>query len=714
MRRVRAPIVSDFALVAFAFFVLVGAELALVIAAPGTNYGGADGKAAQAEILATLEFGRPFDISNLNPLQGLGSQMMPMNVWVNPAYWPFALFDKELATKISGVVALFCYAVACYAMARCFDLPRLSSVVAAQLSLMLFGPAAFFLSFWVVFCAIPGLAVVYAPHVLAFGLLARLSPDWPRVLLIAGSLLALLFYSLYCDPLWTMVSGLAWIVPFGVVAFSPLRWDTILVRCAVLGSCVIVLLLSGALEYVYSLLQYTARVQFPDLLQRPRLPEFASVIFRSNFAKYFYLACVPGWTLGIWLLRGRAQALVLAAAASAVSLVAYATAYLYLELGNWVLPVPIYIEHALFAPLFGTAAIAGYRGGVEGLFALARRWTHEADRAERGASRWQGRLQSLSPQRTAAVTEIAAMLTISIVLVLSTFKASKYANFWYEPWSNEPELREYLGNKIGLRVNSQFRGSVMFYTGGYDEFLTLDSLWVDAVPTINEYSQLVTPQAIYFIEQLLKRNVSTDLNWFLPWINSGNGSFAVLFRTIRALGVRYIGGYEPLHIPGIKDFPSANFPRRQPGNPPGLWVIHEISDFNVGDYSPTEITTARSAAEIVAYLSNANFDFVRQAVLSTEVHDQLVPARDMKLSVIRGGLHVSGRSDGTSLVVLPQQFSNCLRAHDSRVRLVRANLIMTGVIFSGVLDTNISFDFGIFSPGCRRVDLKDIKQLGIK
>src|SRR5215471_3842648 len=447
-----------FVLVAFAFFALVSAELALVIAVPGVNYGGADGKAAQAEILTTLEFGRPFDISNLNPLQGMGAQMMPMNVWVNPAYWPFALFDKELATKISALIGLFCYAIACYGMARCFDLPRLPSVVAAQLSLMLFGPAALFLSFSVVFCTIPGLAVVYAPHVLAFGLLARLSPDWPRALLIAGSLLALLFYSLYCDPLWTMVSGLAWIVPFGVVAFSPLRWDTILVRCAVLGSCAVILLLSGALEYVYSLSQYTARVQFPDLLQRPRLPVFASVIFQSNLAKCFYWACVPGWTLGIWLLHDRAQTLVLAAVASAVSLVAYTTAYLYLELGNWVLPLPIYIEHALFA-LFWTAAIAGYWGGVEGLLAPARQWTHEADRAERGASRWRGRLQS--PQQAIAVTEIAAMLVISVVLVVSIVKARKYVNYWYEPWSSEPELREYLGNKIGLRADSQFRGSVM-------------------------------------------------------------------------------------------------------------------------------------------------------------------------------------------------------------------------------------------------------------
>jgi hypothetical protein len=86
----------------------------------------------------------------------------------------------------------------------------------------------------------------------------------------------------------------------------------------------------------------------------------------------------------------------------------------------------------------------------------------------------------------------------------------------------------------------------------------------------------------------------------------------------------------------------------------------------------------------------------------------------MKLSVIRGGLHVSGRSDATSLALLPQQFSNCLRAHDARVRLVRADLIMTGVIFSGTVDTDISFDYGIFSPGCRRGDLADIKQLGLK
>jgi hypothetical protein len=715
MPQTRSQAYCGFVLVTFAFIALVGAELVSVITIPGTNYSGGDGKAAQAEILVTLEFARPFDITNLNPLQGLGSQMMPMNVWVNPSYWAFAFFDKELATEISVIVALVCYAGACYVMARCFDLPRLPSVAAAQLSVLLFGPFALILRFSGVFSSIPGLAIVYAPHLLAFGLLARLSADRPQVFFIAGALFGSLFYSLYSDPLWTMVSGLAWIVPFGIVTFAPLQRDTIFVRCAVLGGCVALLFLSGALEYVYSLSQYTARVQFPDLLQRPRLPETTSVIFVSKFARYFYCSCLLGWVLGIWLLRGRPRTLVIAAAASALSFLVYSIAYLHLE-GNWWLPLPIYIEHALFA-LFWTGAIAGYWGAAKALAVRDRERMHYVDRAEAPVGRWQVWMP-LSSGQAAAATAVLAVLAAFVVPAVFIAKSLTYpkeaAKHWYEAWPDEPELGQFLGNNIGLRDDRQFRGSVLFYTFSDDEFLTLDSLWIDGIPTTNEYSQLVSPQAIYFVRQLIKRNLAYDLNWFRPWIDSADASFTMLFRTLRALGVRYLGGYEELHVPGAEDLPSASFPRRSPGKLPERWVIHELPDVNVGNYSPTDVVTIESAADIITTLGAENFDFTRQAVLSTEVRDRLVPARDMKLSIVRGGLHVSGHSDGTSLVVLPQQFSNCLRAHDGRARLVRANLIMTGMIFSGVVDTDISFDYGIFSPGCRRADLADMKQLGIK
>jgi hypothetical protein len=712
----RGPAHRGLLLVAFAFVALLAAELVLITTIPGTNYDGADGKAAQAEILATLAFARPFEITNLNPLQGLWAQMMPMNVWVNPAYWPFAFFHKELAAEISGVVALICYAVACYLVARLFDLPRLPSIIAAQLSIMLFAPAARAMAFSVVFVSIPALAVVYAPHLLALGLLARLSPNRPQLFIIAGGILVLLFYSLYCDPLWTMVSGVAWIVPFGVVTFAPLRRDMILIRCAVLGGCVAILLLSGALEYVYSLTQYTARVQFPDLLQRPRAIETTSVFFLSKYAKYFYWTCAPGWVLGIWLLHGRPRILALTSAVSASSFFAYSTAYLHLP-GNWWLPVPIYIEHALFA-LFWMGAIAGYWAGLKALVADVRRWTHATDRAGRRVGLRRIRLPSLPPRQAAAAAGIMAVAVASIVPAVPIANAIKYPKgfvpYWHEDWTDEPELRQFLSNNIGLSVDHPFRGSAFFYTFQYNEFLTLDNLWVDRVPTANEYSQLVTPQAIYFVHQLFKRNLSVDLNWFRPWINTGGGSFALLFRTFPALGVRYVGGFEKFHVDGMEELRSVSFPRRGPRSPLGQWVIYEIPDVNLGNYSPTEVTSVRSAAETVAALGAANFDFTRQVVLSSDIRDQLVPARNTKLSVIRGGLRFSGHSDGTSLVVLPLQYSNCLRARDDRARLVRANLIMTGVIFSAAVDTDILFDYGIFSPKCRRADFADMKQLGIK
>src|SRR5262249_36965481 len=135
---------------------------------------------------------------------------------------------------------------------------------------------------------------------------------------------------------------------------------------------------------------------------------------------------------------------------------------------------------------------------------------------------------------------------------------------------------------------------------------------------------------------------------------------------------------------------------------------------NTGNYSPTEIVTARSATEMVDMIRAPDFDFTKRVALFAPVDETLVPARDMQMSRIRGGFHVSGRSDGTSLVVLPLQYSHCLRSRDSRVRFVRADLLMAGMIFSGNIDTEILFDYGVFSPGCRRVDLAEFKQLDMQ
>jgi hypothetical protein len=205
------------------------------------------------------------------------------------------------------------------------------------------------------------------------------------------------------------------------------------------------------------------------------------------------------------------------------------------------------------------------------------------------------------------------------------------------------------------------------------------------------------------------------LNAFIP---SPGASWSNYFNALQLFGARYYIA-NPADPTGAAQadragYPLTTMPRRPLIGEPGLWQIYELPHPNIGNYSPTEVLTAGSAAEIAARMRDEKFDFMRQVVLSTAVREPLVPAGDMRLSLIRGGLHLSGRSEATSLVVLPQQFSNCLRARDSRVRLVRADLMMTGVIFLREIDTDILFDYGIFTPRCRWNDLADVQHLQMR
>jgi len=74
---------------------------------------------------------------------------------------------------------------------------------------------------------------------------------------------------------------------------------------------------------------------------------------------------------------------------------------------------------------------------------------------------------------------------------------------------------------------------------------------------------------------------------------------------------------------------------------------------------------------MAAAMRRETFDFTKDVVLPERYLQRLVPARDVRLSLIHGGFYLSGRSDGTSLFVLPVQFSQpaCSRrkgAHRTR------------------------------------------------
>src|SRR5262245_7960174 len=554
---------------------------------------------------------------------------------------------------------------------------------------------------------------------IALGLFARLEPgSWRNFAMITAGIFGLLFYSVCCDPLWSIVCCSSWALPFAIVTLSPMRPNAVLVRCAALVCCIILLGISGAAEYLLTLVEYTVRVQFPVVVDRFRRPDLeASALFYSPYMKYIYLVWALGWLLGLLTLRGRARALVVAGLVTCGALLTEIVVYLLLQNASWSVPLPVYTEQSLFA-LFVVSAVAGYWGALR----TAALWG-------RNASSWPAILHRPNGVKATSWAWLAkAASAFAVVAVLPAALVNYAINrpaYILDPWLNEPELEQFLADNISQSVGRPFRGAVLFDFLTYPIQLTHANLWVRSVPTIVQYGQLVTPQSTYFNAAVLKNDARImGPNGFMPFVSPYPEVFS---RVLPMLGTRYfvVGNHSypfyfiPLayevgqSLASQSGYPVIALPQGAHHNvgPTSSWYIYELSHPNVGNYSPTQTLTAETGAAAAAIMIQPNFDFTRQVVLSSAIEKPLVPARDMQMLLIRGGLHVSGQSDGTSLVILPQQFSHCLRARDGSVRLVRANLMMTGVIFSREIDTDIIFDYGLFTPRCRWADISDIKKL---
>jgi len=715
----------EFVLIAFVgLAALLSVQLILTFLIPNTNYSSGDGWLAQSILHATLKFGGFLHVTNINPLEGMGSQLPPLNVWANPAFWPFFFLEAPTALSISAVVALGCLATACYVLMRCFDVPPLPSIVAAQLVIVLFGPLALMFVFYQVFWINPGTATVYAAELVALGVLGRLQPGRLRDFILAtGAIFVLFLYSLACDPLWAVIGGIAMYGAFAVVTLHPLRWRPILVRGGALGGAAVLLIASGALGYVYTLSQYTSRVAFSDQIYYTGVPILASLLFNPNSSAgtVFYAFCGAGWLLGALLGSGRMRVLVLGGLASFCLLVIYGVSFLLLP--KWWLPVPILVEHAAF-PLFIASAGTGYwaalcRVRLRAVLLLTRA------RAKAVSTQWLQRLMVLPPSFPAAprarlrlspsarLGALVIAVAVPVAAAIYGGNAGETAPDFYFPLPEEPQLLSHLSDTVSLRVGGDFRGSVALLTGSYSYF----DFWLSDIPTINEYDQLITPPLMYLAGALFNPSPAFyNTTAFNP--SAGDSAHVdVFFKTLPALGVRYVMDYNQNELAKQHTYRSLTFPRRPAVNQWDKYRVAYLYEFpnpNVGNYSPTEIITATLGRDIIVSMAAPEFDFTKQAILPIAVDEPLVAASDMHMAVIRGGWHVSGKSEGTSLVVLPQLFSHCLRASDSRVRLVRADLVLTGLIFSRSVDTDIVFDYGLFSPRCRRLDLADVKSLQLK
>ncbi len=95
--------------------------------------------------------------------------------------------------------------------------------------------------------------------------------------------------------------------------------------------------------------------------------------------------------------------------------------------------------------------------------------------------------------------------------------------------------------------------------------------------------------------------------------------------------------------------------------------------------------------------------------------EKLTPSSDVVLRAIRDGYRVGAHAPGAALLVLPVQYSHCWRIASApglqNPRVVRVNIVQTGIYFERDLDATLSFDFQPWRSSCRFEDADDMANL---
>lgn len=283
---------------------------------------------------------------------------------------------------------------------------------------------------------------------------------------------------------------------------------------------------------------------------------------------------------------------------------------------------------------------------------------------------------------------------------------------------------EILTRELAISPGSQFRGKLMTLVGTqsdsplyltdfdaivddrYRQYLGNDH-YIDVlpynIPILNPYGYLPSPETFAFDRVFFGREAEQfGRAWFL--LTQFNLKMA------RLMGVRVVAT-DAMTIPGgklIYDTKAGDTDLR----------LFRIDDTNLGQYSPTHLIRAVTATEAIAQMKSESFNPRLNAIVEKEIVSDLQPATLISLTVDVGpSLKVRAKSKGWSLLILPFEFSHCLRLNGSKENgeLIPVNLQQIGLLFENAIDAQITRDFGFFEASyCREADKKRADKLDLK
>ncbi|HEY7420236.1 MAG TPA: hypothetical protein VH593_33975, partial [Ktedonobacteraceae bacterium] len=422
--------------------------LALVIQALGADtYSGVDGKFNQDLITTYLSFARPFEVNSVNPLEGVFSQLYPINICLNPGFLPFFIFDHEIALVISTAIFLLIYCLATYALARSASCSIPAAIIGAQIAAFAFPPLYYQAGLFSNYDLNPGASLTVTLFTLLLCTILQLNElSWRGfgvALLLSVALVGCIVFN---DPLTMGLIGFSFLVPFGVAVLEGRRIFLISLRLLVLTLTGLIFYLLGLVDYVLAMDHYTSRYYLRGEYFRPQAPDFVSALFDFPQAWRTYAFLLIGWLVGLLFCRGRPRILIIMALLNFLWLILYGSVYLFGPF-HWFAPLPIYVE-TYTIHIGGLAAAVGWVGLLL-----------KAVRAVPTSWKWLARpaLRNLT----------AAMIVPVLIAAYGLRIPTSMKGINHEDWVHERELVDYLRDAVGLYDGAQFRGTVYVNAIGY-------------------------------------------------------------------------------------------------------------------------------------------------------------------------------------------------------------------------------------------------------
>jgi len=641
-------------------------------------------------------------------MSGLGNIEFPLKMIFSPGAIASHIFGAEVNfTMLYGFMSVELFA-ATYFLSRTLHQAKRDSLIAGWLmSVLSVGFSPFRIG------DLFSLTPIFAEHVAAaavvLSLLLRIArrDSSARIklvqdlvscfLILAWVITVLPTFLILHIPFFTVAT--IFLTLFGKRSASPSTWKRIPLFWT---GCGVIFGVFGFVPHVYGLFKFTAASDSTIHMFSDRQGELyfvSTLIFGTSFERIFSIIGLIGISLGAR--QSREMRYVAAITVTFLPLI-WIYGWLNIVSANEIGPSGNYFEYTTFPILaIGTAVVT------------SRIWQF---------------VSRILPRIThnALIVPMALFFMVSIWVMQTNDDAYKLSQVKHYP-PERPALIALLEREIGMYSDPTFRGRAITVTRPLlnSKFSPSEPIWPSVhardtfvldgigndvrntglgyfgIPHVFDYSPLITPFyfkfATYFLAkkgEIQLRNVVMTQRVNLP--------------ILKMIGVNFI----------ISDVEQADLRLRATQKVADNYILrlYEIDDVNLGTYSPTNVLIDEKLDGQFALMDKVGFDSKKDVVVSENISGSFVPASDARMSVIKGDVHITAKSSGTSLLVLPLEYSRCFdvdnRISNSKIELFRADTLLTGIKFDLTLDAVLTFRTGPFhNSTCRIQDFHEYQSI---